>query len=371
MTASAHYCGRSACIARKRRCVLAVCAAGLVVAVLVALVWPRRQILCEVTFLPSPVGGRAIPHAINDRGQIVGSARETRGVPRALLWSRNTGYEVATRLWSQQNASRVCINNAGQIAGTIVDPNGDRRALMREPDGTERWLGTLGGKVSRTTAINNVGQIVGWSETGDGLQHAFIWDAAAGMRDLGTLGGRQSRACSINDSGQVTGYAQGSATQWHAFLWDAETGMVALGYGPSGPVARCFINNNGFVVGDFSAARGKRQISSWSKGPGVQALRSFTDEVGVVCPPNESDAFLLMVFRPGYPILRRKLGRGYCSYLWSPGKGFRVVQPHLDHRKDAVFVAGGMNNHGDLVGSIQMEAGGYQWRWGVLLRPAE
>ena len=353
----------------RRRTVIVVLGAILLVGVIAGLLLRKRERSYQVTFLPSPCRGRVIPHAINDRGQIAGIAKETRGPYKPFLWPPDTGTGEAVALQAQRTAGHLHVNDVGQIAGTLVDPNGNKCALLWDSDGTEVPLGTLGGQASCATAINRQGQIVGWSETSDGSRHAFVWDAAGGMQDLGTLGGRQSRACSINDSGQVTGYTQMGDTQWRAVLWDPNGGISNLGYGSSDPLAMCLINNNGLIVGDFSSIPGKRYISTWQREAGIRPLRPIVNEFVLVCSVNDANECLLRVFRPGYSVFGHRFGRGSCSHLWSPGKGFRLIRPCFGRKGTASFVAHDMDNRGRLVGSLEMETAAQNIRWGVLLEP--
>jgi probable HAF family extracellular repeat protein len=118
------------------------------------------------------------PEALNDRGQIVGTAVTSQG-NHLFLWDHVTGMQDLGPVI----AGRLDINNAGQIAGTIVDPNGNQQAFLWEAGKGRTMLGTLGGKMSVSLGINNRGQIVGVSDKGGDRPGLFLW----------TAGGRNSK----------------------------------------------------------------------------------------------------------------------------------------------------------------------------------
>jgi len=92
-----------------------------------------------MTDLP-PVGGApwAFANAVNDRGQVVGNARDTQfNELIAVLWAGGRGYDLNTLVAPNplQMVTAEYINNQGDIVGGGVLPNGDRRIflLIRNP----------------------------------------------------------------------------------------------------------------------------------------------------------------------------------------------------------------------------------------------
>jgi len=88
------------------------------------------------------------------------------------------------------------INDRGQAVGTLgtcltvglppVFANG-QHAVLWEPDGTPRYLGTLGDAnttmVNFAASINELGEVVGQSQV------PVLWTRTGGMRDIGALPG--------------------------------------------------------------------------------------------------------------------------------------------------------------------------------------
>src|SRR5690606_30852634 len=191
-----------------------------------------------VRVLDSLGGLGSMPAAINDRGDIVGTASNTRGDPRAFLWTEKDGMRELPGLPAGAWTGATAINNAGDIVGMTVRPGAfstplgghgtGQRAYLYRPKGGVRMLGSLGGETAPAD-INERREVVGWSHDRSGRSRAFIWSEAEGVRDLGTFGGALAAATAINAHGQVVGWAENAAGQKRAFLWTPESGMQDLG----------------------------------------------------------------------------------------------------------------------------------------------
>ena len=257
-------------------------------------VWPRRGVVIWTNgVVRSLETGRtyAQVYAINDRGQVVGSAdtkaKSKGGSPhlRAFLWQNGRMTDLGPDFYDGASFD-MDINERGQIVGLL-----DHRQATVWENGKLRRLGTLGGKESNAVAINDRGQVTGCADTnakdplGYPIDHAFLWQNGK-MTDLGvdcnawplainnrgdviffgvaefwrngrrvklgTLGGTYGNAEAINDVGQVVGDTVakfGSRTQWHAFV--SENGvMTDLGTLDGGNTSRAVaINNKGQIVG--------------------------------------------------------------------------------------------------------------------------
>jgi probable HAF family extracellular repeat protein len=167
---------------------------------------------------------------INNNGWIVGERSRQQSSPvRAFLY-RNGRFRSLGTLGGRSpfrfgtDSIAHAINDRGQIVGTALPPNPPLHGFLWE-NGVMRDLGTLGGNGEATTAfaVNNGGQVVGASQAANGQTHAFLWQNGV-MQDLGTLGGNYSAAYGINVHGQIVGGSRvpnapfGNAG--HAFLWE-------------------------------------------------------------------------------------------------------------------------------------------------------
>jgi probable HAF family extracellular repeat protein len=201
--------------------------------------------------------------AINDNGEIVGSAQNKAGHWRAFVWSLAGNMRDLGTLGGPSSYGQA-INSQGEAAGFADTADGQFHAF-RYANGTMTGLGTLGGKNSYASGMNNLGQVVGTAENGQRLRHAFVWDAQHGMRDLGTLGGRQSSATAINDAGVIVGTSETADRKWHAFIIENGT-MVDLGakIGFGNSFAKS-INKAGHVAGTIASGP-ERYSFVWRDG---------------------------------------------------------------------------------------------------------
>jgi probable HAF family extracellular repeat protein len=143
--------------------------------------------------------------------------------PKERAYLIDLNKRTATELGSLGGEQAIprALNDTGQVVGSsyIVGPEGylhPHAAFITGPNGVGiRDLGTLGGTRSQAYGINNTGQVVGSS-----AGHAFITGPnGEGMRDLGTMGGGWSTALDVNDAGQVTGSFGGSGLgDLHVFI---------------------------------------------------------------------------------------------------------------------------------------------------------
>ncbi len=168
-------------------------------------------------FQSLPARHRAVAHAINDSGLLVG----TGVVP---LWWSDAGNHGG---WGTMRGAFYGVNRRGVAVGEVFAPAFGRTAsgdpiahAVRWEKGKTRDLGTLGGTYSSANAVNDRGQVVGVSDVKyDARQHAFLWQNGR-MHDLGTLpGDRSSAATGIDNRGRVVGWSRDDRGTSHAVLW--------------------------------------------------------------------------------------------------------------------------------------------------------
>ncbi len=367
MVETKRRCG-TASVRRKRLRAAAGCAVVLMLAGVVWY-WSLPAARYRVTFLTTPSGEMIAPYGINEVGQVIGSVEVGGGERRIFLWDPAHGAQDLGSFDSPKHVAPLSLNDVGQIAGVVWDANAVCQAFLRDRDGAEHLLGTLGGLKSQVYAMNNRGHVVGHSETPVGNRHAVRWSVGGGVTDLGTLGGDQSMAYSINDRDQVAGFAQIADGAWHACLWDPNGRVTDLG--PTSflfPEAGCIhVNSEGQVVGRFGSATDDALISSWHLETGVQPLPAL--DVTDVFPRGFNDAGQCVVdtrtarFEVGghYLVARRDL------YLWDPNAGYRSLKKSWGRR--GFLSPCGVNNRGQIVGLLIMKR--MEDLQGVLLEPIE
>jgi probable HAF family extracellular repeat protein len=177
--------------------------------------------------LDDGMGPDSVSHglAINDAGDIVGGRSANQGAPRtAVLWrdgvpSALPGLGGTAGPYGETSIAND-INNRGQIVGTAKPPTGPSHAVLWE-DGAIRDLGNLGGpdsEASQAFAINDRGQIVGSGQNAELEIEGFLWEDGEITR-LGALGDRGSTPRDINERGDIVGYSNIDSGPLRPFLW--------------------------------------------------------------------------------------------------------------------------------------------------------
>jgi len=295
-----------------------------------------------------------MPCSINDRGQVVGSCQG-----RFYLWERGKDWRELGRA---SERSGLYINNAGQIAGTIDDPNGlKHEAFLWDPVGGSRLLGTQDSTISIICAINNLGQVVG-----DSWGHAFVWDKTDGMRDLGPHG-----ASAINDNGQVIVVRNGRyllLETSHSDVAPIEIPPINSHYGYS---IDC-INNNGYVLSQgLNPNSGRDYAFIWHPDRGIEWLFSVRGRVPHMAALNDANQVAVsesVLYSAWYKRLTRRNLRPYRqSFLWTRQRGRVFLDKYVRDRSSDYFTIADLNNNGCSIGTVDRDSGSHFQA--VLLEP--
>jgi probable HAF family extracellular repeat protein len=214
---------------------------------------------------------------LNDRGQVVGSATNTTGSLRTtggFLWEAGAGgagtYEATvgtlTDLGTLGGNAVLpwAINEIGQVVGSAEVPSGHEHAFLWQ-NGTMTDLGTPGGTWSRAGAINNRGQVAVASGA-----HVYVLEGDS-ITDLGTMGGpdvpqQVSFPLDINERGQILIAAYDIPSgQYRWGIWSAGrlTALPTIGRGT--PIANR-LNELGQAIGaDHVLSEPTRHMVLWTQ----------------------------------------------------------------------------------------------------------
>jgi len=344
---------------RKRFFIVSFCAALLAVGILVTMLRHKPQVLYRATVLPSLGGDFSLPCAINDRGQIAGFSEVAKGTYHLFLWDREKGIQDLGPVVNQH----VYINNAAQIAATVLDPNGNERALIWDPNRGRCVLPTLGGESATAHGINNHGQVIGAAETASGILHACVWDGASEIRDLTPSSKQRTRAWSINDTGQVVVFARGAN-----LLVDANKGVTSTS--PRIPVLGLIQTNNaGYIAGLIKVGQLNFNVVIWNPDSGLRRLFQLnTDSAG---SPKMNDVNQV-VFSERRQAKVKLFGRTFFSthaknYLRDPKRGRLSLDGYVSVDRYEDLWLTDLSNKGCIVGAVQSTRDSRSR--GVLLEP--
>ena len=181
-------------------------------------------------------GGGAM--AINNGGQVVGYGRRG-GVDTGWVWvpdvpNGSVGRIVVLPAFTSAPSYRAAgINDAGDIVGWAVDSRGTEYALLwrrntaqNDPTASNYYqppvdLGASRGWTGRASDINNASVVVGRTrQSSRRPTDPFVWDPVNGIRILPKPQGGDAYATRLNES--TPAIATGNASvngEWHAIRW--------------------------------------------------------------------------------------------------------------------------------------------------------
>jgi probable HAF family extracellular repeat protein len=307
---------------------------------------PAGPLTYVIIDLGSLGGGSSVAKAINNHGQVVGSADTRQGYRHAYVWEAGTMRDLGT-LPGYSISEANDINDVADIVGFSTNSGlpGSQTSSFLWREGAMIDLGHLGDTVRETfaNAINDACTIVGSSRVSLTTQHAFLWSNGA-LTDLGTLGGNHSTAWDLNELGEVVGGSNvPEDVPGGAFVWSSGvmTNLGTLGGEVSGASG---VNNESQVVGVAQRAGGS-------------SLHAFLWQNGTMI-----DLDALLGYNESTPeaINNRSQVIGEPSFLYDPSRGVHgladLLPPDYGWFRYALNPEA-INDHGQIVGAASFPAG--------------
>ena len=193
------------------------------------------------------------PLGINNRGQIVGTARGGGQPDRGFLRDPH-GRITIIRVPGARSTTAQKLNDRGQLTGyystTTDDPREDPTGFLLDR-GRYTRIAVPGAVTTTVVGINNRTQVVGQYQTPDGVFHGYVWERGR-FTTIDVPGAAATSLVDINDRGQLLGaYADdltGRPGTVHGFVWDR--GRLRSFDGPAGTLLLPGdLNNRGQIVG--------------------------------------------------------------------------------------------------------------------------
>ena len=174
---------------------------------------------------------------------------------------------------SENGSDPVAINNAGQIAGSANNDLDQRRPVLWDNAGIHEQSMLYGVALG----MNNSGQIVGMTRNA-GTDHAMLWSNGVGQ-DLGIFGGSGgSIANAINDKGQVNILTRVGTNMYNA-IWSNGVLQDRLPDLGSGTTSVSGMNNAGQLVGSMGMGGSSLHAILWQDGAIID-LNSLVEGTG-------------------------------------------------------------------------------------------
>ena len=318
--------------------------------------------------LPTPYGGGALAHAVNEAGDVVGSAKVATGEYHAVLWPGGTGLPVDLGTLGGPESDAWAINSAGWIGGWAQTPGqvGSRSHAFLWHDDMISDPGTYGGNRAQTLGINEMNHAVGWANVdGDRLApyRAFLWIDGQ-LNELPLLDGPDSQAYEINESDQIVGQADSyTYGGWRAVIWDHGriTDLGTFNNDNSGQSWAYGINDLGYVVGGAD-------VSGYTHENAFIWIDGTMYNLGRL--PGHQSAFGLCINNNGVVV-------GDCSsgfptvdaFMWEQRSGMRKLSDLLAPRSGwRLNVAYEINEVGQITG-YGFRGGNQNIRYGYIVSP--
>jgi hypothetical protein len=282
---------------------------------------------------------------MNASGQLSGYVIGASGMPRAVRYTAETGWQYLTGVSTFYSQARG-INDAGDLVG--YHHNGMAFRAFRYVPGTGvSFVEPLaGGMMTFGFGIDAAGNVVGESVAPEG---STAFRAAPGLPAVALpgLGGAGSSACGINAAGQIAGSGANSAGRQHAFRIEADNTVTAIVPfdGPEGSGSACAIDAAGRVGGRATSANVLRAFVFDSGAPVNVDTFAASEQSNIesVAAGVAVGWFLALPSRTPHAFVNTAEGSADLNDLIEPGTGWQLDQAFAVNATGIIAGVGRLN----------------------------
>ena len=190
--------------------------------------------LYHLTILGVPGATNVVVKDINNAGQAVGTYQDSGFVSHAVLWDSTGWHELAIPAGAEVLGVAYAINDAGQIVGT-ADDYMTLRGLLWNAAAPDQYtvIGDGSALQVQPNGISETGVVVGSVRLQQGVpNHAFVWQESTGLVDYGLQDptmldpDQNARWTAVNSAGRIVGNWYTQSSNIHATV--GQVGTVAV-----------------------------------------------------------------------------------------------------------------------------------------------
>jgi len=219
------------------------------------------------TVIDVPVqGAQTVAMGNNERGQVSGAYR-SQGLFKGFVWDAGRFTTGIASPGDDESFLHV-INNRGQIVGhSRRDVFSLARAFLWE-DGKFTFLDLPGvlvvGRNRESMGLNDRGDVVGTFQS-QGINHGFLF-IGGDIIQIDVPGARSTRAAGINNRGEIVGSFIDASDVERAYLRHTDGTFTEIDAPEAAGIAAVRINDRSDIVGMFNDAAGRFSGFVWNRG---------------------------------------------------------------------------------------------------------
>lgn len=302
----------------------------------------QTQHIYRVDYLGS-LGGDLVGVAMNNKGEVTGTAVLADGTSHAFRWTVAGGLEDLGANGGRQSQG-FAINEQGDVVGTYFDQNWSPHPFIARPGEAMQDLGAVYPQIFQATSLTNDGRMAGYSRYG----HAFRTLLGGAFQELSAY---LSVATDMNDAGDVAGYG------WHDAdsMTHPETAFRysdLRGYEDLGTLGG--FRSNGFGINEDGVVVGTSELVAGFIGHAFRARPGLPmEDLGGLAGGFAGGVSTAWAINKGGDIVGQSDSPyGWSAFVYSDGEGMIDLKariPIADRLSGPINMARDINNNGQII----------------------